>query len=146
MSEDMEEEAGETTLYYDAEEGTLRDEDGDEVTFDMGTESSIDASEAQEEGEEEEGSRTPQPAASASAEQRATQTITSTSPTAGDSAAAARRPGRLRRLSSATQSRVSSPLSFCTVGLIGRSSLRYSNPATDPTTAQPGWYPGHVPA
>ncbi|KAK4540622.1 hypothetical protein LTR36_009052 [Oleoguttula mirabilis] len=80
MSDDVEEEAGETTLYFDAEEGVLRDEDGDEVDFEMGTESSIDESEEQEEdgGQEGEGSRTPQATASTARAQQATQTITIT--------------------------------------------------------------------
>ncbi|TKA74680.1 hypothetical protein B0A55_04702 [Friedmanniomyces simplex] len=92
VSEDMEDEAAETTLYYDAEEGVLRDEDGDTVTFEVGDESLDDASEdlesqaqAEEETEveeEAEGTQTPQPAAATTASssdaqqaQRATQTI-----------------------------------------------------------------------
>lgn len=85
---------GETTLYFDAEEGTLRDADGDEVTLEMGTEDEDE--EGEQEGEQEEGSRTPQA--------QRPQTITSTSNT---QAHTARRGGRLRRLSSATQTRVS---------------------------------------
>ncbi|KAK4495542.1 hypothetical protein PRZ48_013874 [Zasmidium cellare] len=59
---------GETTLYFDAEEGTLRDADGDEVTLEMGTE------DEQEVGadEQEEGSQTPQQ------QQQRPQTITIT--------------------------------------------------------------------
>lgn len=130
MDDVEEEEAGETTLYFDAEEGVLRDEDGDTVTFEMGSEDSVDESqddgeEAEMEDEEEEGTRTPQPGASSAAAaetggqqgERATQTIRSTSsPTTtqpgnetGGAASQPRRPSRLRRLSSATQTRVSSP-------------------------------------
>ncbi|KAK0852390.1 hypothetical protein LTS02_012354, partial [Friedmanniomyces endolithicus] len=75
VSEDMEGETAERTLYYDAEEGVLRDEDGDTVTFEVGDESLDDASddletrvEVEEETEVEEeadGSQTPQPAAAA---------------------------------------------------------------------------------
>ena len=64
MEEEEEEEGeGGPTLYFDAEEGTLRDEDGEEISFE------IDEGEEGEEGEEDEdeetgeGSRTPQPAA-----------------------------------------------------------------------------------
>ncbi|KAI6797690.1 hypothetical protein KC358_g16335, partial [Hortaea werneckii] len=59
VSDDMDEEedAGNTTLYFDAEEGVLRDEDGDEVTF------GEDGDEIEEEiiDEDDEGNRTPQP-------------------------------------------------------------------------------------
>ncbi|KAK5111877.1 hypothetical protein LTR62_004609 [Meristemomyces frigidus] len=74
----------ETTLYFDAEEGVLRDEDGDTVTFETSDEMSEDLEdggedEDEEEEDEEEGTRTPQVAtatASGSAEsERATQTI-----------------------------------------------------------------------
>lgn len=58
-----------------------------------------------------EGSRTPQPAAPAGATgaQRDPHTITSTSLPSAPAAMPARRPGRLRRASSATQCRVSRP-------------------------------------
>ncbi len=122
VSEDMEGETAERTLYYDAEEGVLRDEDGDTVTFEVGDESLDDASddletrvEVEEETEVEEeadGSQTPQPAAAAAASnsepQGATQSVRRTSTTA-ISTPTARRPSSLRRLSSATGSRVSSP-------------------------------------
>lgn len=92
---DEEEEAeGETTLYFDAEEGTLRDADGDEVTLEMGTEDEYENEE--QEGEQEEGSQTPQA--------QRPQTITSMSNTQPQTT---RPVGRLRRLSSATQARVS---------------------------------------
>jgi len=116
----MEDEAGETTLYYDAEDGTLRDEDGDEVTFETGTESSAEPEslvdeDGEEEGEQEgeEGSQTPHAAQSGEAaeQQRPTQTITGTSPGVGPSPIA-RRPSTLGRLSSATQQRVSSTRSY----------------------------------
>ncbi|KAK4609377.1 LEC14B protein [Fulvia fulva] len=57
-----EEDEGEgTTLYYDAEEGTLRDADGDEVRFEVGdSEEPEDQDENEEEDEEGEGGRTPQ--------------------------------------------------------------------------------------
>lgn len=93
-NDEVDDAEGETTLYFDAEEGTLRDADGDEVTLEMGTEDEDDNEE--QEGEQEEGSRTPQA-------QRA-QTITSTSNIQPHTE---RRAGRLRRLSSATQTRVS---------------------------------------
>jgi hypothetical protein len=112
-------------LYFDAEEGVLRDEDGDTVTFEMDTEESEDASEDMEAllesglaaDDDDDGSRTPQPAASSSAnvtaeggeQERATQTIRSTS---SDRPATPRRPSRLRRLSSATRSRVSGSFSL----------------------------------
>ena len=126
MSEDVDEEVeGETTLYYDAEDGTIRDEDGDEVTFDVG--SSVDASEdheddeggeddeeEEEEREGAEGSQTPHATASTAAtqaRQQASQPITSMfeSPALINNEAVSP-PGRLRRLSSATQSRVSLPI------------------------------------
>lgn len=68
-----EDEEGETTLYFDAEEGTFRDADGDEVTFEMGESEDAEGLEEDEEqgDEQEEGSQTPQ------ATQRP-QTITST--------------------------------------------------------------------
>ena len=104
VSEGIEGEAGETTLYYDAEEGVLRDEDGDEVVFETGPDDEDEdpdtSPDVETEEDEAEGSRTPQPPAAAEPPQRATQSITSTSPTT-------RRPSRLRRLSSATQTRVS---------------------------------------
>ncbi|KAK0779238.1 hypothetical protein LTR75_015406, partial [Friedmanniomyces endolithicus] len=88
VSEDMEGETAERTLYYDAEEGVLRDEDGDTVTFEVGDESLDDASddletrvEVEEETEVEEeadGSQTPQPAAAAASNsepQGATQSV-----------------------------------------------------------------------
>ena len=118
-SEDMDEEGGETTLYFDAEEGTIRDEDGNEVILDMDTEDSAepesvvdeddeeDEAEGEEEGDED-GAQTPhaaQPDAGAE-QQGASQTITSTSPTATASSVPDR-PSRLRRLSSVTQSNVS---------------------------------------
>ncbi len=121
VSEDMEGETAERTLYYDAEEGVLRDEDGDTVTFEVGDESLDDASddletrvEVEEETEVEEeadGSQTPQPAAAAASNsepQGATQSVRRTSTTAIPTPTA-RRPSSLRRLSSATGSRVSSP-------------------------------------
>ena len=112
MDEDGE---GETTLYFDAEDGTLRAEDGAEITFEMTDESSANASEepeSQQEGDED-GSRTPtdapQSEESASA-QRAPQTITSMSPSRSVESRA-RRPSLARRLSSATQRRVSPSIS-----------------------------------
>jgi len=118
MSEDIDEEAGETTLYFDAEDGTLRDEDGDEVTLEMGTESSAEPESQEDEEEGEEGTQTPQAAQSSEAaqQQRPTQTITSASPTTAASSPAARRPSRIRRLSSATQQRVSLLLSYVQSG------------------------------
>lgn len=111
VEDDNEEAEGEeTTLYFDAEEGTFRTESGHEITFDVDEEG--EEEEEDEEAEEEEdgeGSRTPQPAASS---MRPTQTITSTSSTSPDvsrnvSGATPRRRGLLRRFSSATQRRVS---------------------------------------
>ncbi|KAI6877191.1 hypothetical protein KC318_g18869, partial [Hortaea werneckii] len=68
VSDDMDEEedAGDTTLYFDAEEGVLRDEDGDEVTF------GEDGDEIEEEiiDEDDEGNRTPQPEQSEEQTQR----------------------------------------------------------------------------
>ncbi|KAI7356090.1 hypothetical protein D0864_04504 [Hortaea werneckii] len=68
VSDDMDEEedAGNTTLYFDAEEGVLRDEDGDEVTF------GEDGDEVEEEiiDEDDEGNRTPQPEQSEEQTQR----------------------------------------------------------------------------
>ncbi|KAI6955132.1 hypothetical protein KC321_g15945, partial [Hortaea werneckii] len=68
VSDDMDEEedAGNTTLYFDAEEGVLRDEDGDEVTF------GEDGDEIEEEiiDEDDEGNRTPQPEQSEEQTQR----------------------------------------------------------------------------
>ena len=63
---DEEEDAGNTTLYFDAEEGVLRDEDGDEVTF------GEDGDEIEEEiiDEDDEGNRTPQPEQSEEQTQR----------------------------------------------------------------------------
>lgn len=90
-NDDEDDGEGETTLYFDAEEGTLRDADGDEVTIEMGE--GDEEEDEEEEGEQEEGSQTPQ------AQAQRPQTITSTSNTRPSS--------RLRRLSSATQSRVS---------------------------------------
>ncbi|KAK3069911.1 hypothetical protein LTR53_011373 [Teratosphaeriaceae sp. CCFEE 6253] len=115
VSEDLEEEGAETTLYFDAEEGVLRDEDGNTVTLEEGDESMDDASEdleAQtEEGDtaaedEHEGTQTPQAAGSSNPPQteQAAQTIRSTSSTIDP--VQPRRPGRLRRFSSATQSRI----------------------------------------
>ena len=157
MSEDVEEEAeGDTTLYFDAETGTLRDEDGDEVTFDVG--SSVDASEDQEEDDEEEndeeeddegaeGSQTPHATASTAAiqpPQQARQTITSTSFSTPSSPEATRPAGRLRRLSSATQSRVSSSIPSCSTADSLLLSLRHSNPAADSSTPKSSWYTHHV--
>ena len=61
---DDDEEEGETTLYFDAEEGTFRTESGAQVEFTMTSESS-QPSEEPESGEnaEEDRSPTPQPAA-----------------------------------------------------------------------------------
>lgn len=104
ITEDLDDEqAGETALYFDAEEGVLRDEDGDTVTFEMddGDEDPERLAETEEAEEEEEGSRTPQPVASAAettGAERPTQTIRSMSFPVSDP-----RPSRLRRLSSATQ-------------------------------------------
>lgn len=75
--EEEEEEEGETTLYFDAEEGTLRAANGQEITIDMGedeTEDGEEDNEEEEDGTEEQGAQTPQAAASRP------QTITSTSP------------------------------------------------------------------
>jgi len=125
------------------------------VTFEMGDEESVDTSEEQEEqeeGEEDEdeeedgaeGSQTPHAAAHAQQQQqqRPSQTITSTSP---PTTAPTRRPSRLRRLSSATQSRVSPTPSLCTLADRPSSSLRYSNPAADPSTPQPRRHSQHLP-
>ena len=156
ISDEMDEEAGETTLYFDAADGTLRDEDGDEVTFEMGTESSAEPEsllgdeEEEEDGEEgeeeEEGSQTPhagQPS-DAAQQQRPAQTITSTSANT-QSIPVATRTSRLRRLSSATQSRVST-----SVHMYRRAdcflSLRCSNPATDSTTTLTRRDTRHLPA
>ena len=78
----------------------------DGTTFELVDDDEVEEEDAiQEEGEE--GSRTPQAAAApATGAQRDPQTITSTSPTAA-TAPPERRPGRLRRASSATQRRVS---------------------------------------
>ena len=93
-----------TTLYYDAEEGTLRDADGDEVRFEVGdSEEPEDQEENEEEDEEGEGSQTPQ---QEDQSQARAQTITSTSLATTNP----RRPSRLRRISFATQRRVSLPL------------------------------------
>lgn len=88
-----EEDEGEgTTLYYDAEEGTLRDADGDEVRFEVGdSEEPEDQDENEEEDEEGEGGRTPQQ----DQPQATAQTITSTSL----ATTAPLRPARLRRVS-----------------------------------------------
>ena len=112
IDEDEAEGEIETTLYFDAEEGVLRDEDGDTVTFETSDEMSEDQDEEAEVEEEEEGTQTPQVAAAASSTEpeRATQTIRSTLPEAHvetPSGSQVPRPGRLRRLSSATGSRVS---------------------------------------
>ena len=97
MGTEEDEGEGETTLYFDAEEGTSRDEDGESVTLEM---SGSEEPESQQEEGGEEGSRTPQAAGSAQPER--TQTFTSMSLTStGTESARARRPSRLRRLSSA---------------------------------------------
>jgi WD repeat-containing protein 23 len=98
--EDDEEEG--TTLYFDAEEGTLRTANGDQIEITMDGEAQEQVEDAEEEEDEEgQGSQTPQPAAPQQQQQRA-QTITSTfSTTTND------RPSLLTRLSSATQQRVS---------------------------------------
>lgn len=108
IDEDEAEGEVETTLYFDAEEGVLRDEDGDTVTFETSDEMSEDQDEEAEVEEEEEGTQTPQVAAAASSTEpeRATQTIRSMLPEPA-SGSQTPRPGRLRRLSSATGSRVS---------------------------------------
>lgn len=135
ITEDLDDEqASETALYFDAEEGVLRDEDGDTVTFEMddGDEDPERLAETEEAEEEEEGSRTPQPVASAAettGAERPTQTIRSTSSPVSDP-----RSSRLRRLSSATQSRLSFLKSLDSETDYWL-SLRCSNPATDsPTT------------
>ncbi|KAK1003335.1 hypothetical protein LTR54_007849 [Friedmanniomyces endolithicus] len=147
VSEDMEGEAAERTLYYDAEEGVLRDEDGDTVTFEVGDESLDDASddletrvEVEEETEVEEeadGAQTPQPAAAATSNpeaQGATQSVRRTS-TTEISTPTAQRPGGLRRLSSATRSRILQLLSQAGIrsifqpsgGVTTRSQARRAN-------------------
>ena len=106
---------GETTLYFDAEEGLLRTESGTEVTFDMSEDSTTNASEepeSQQDGEDD-GSRTPQATqaagrAGAAQTQYTPQTITSMSPS-GTPELRRRRPSLARRLGTATQSRVSCP-------------------------------------
>jgi WD repeat-containing protein 23 len=103
-------EGEETTLYFDAEEGTLRTADGEEVSFGMSEDSTADDEEQEEENED--GNRTPQPAEGS---QRPTQTITSMStvtPSSASTATRTRRPSLARRLSSATQRRVSCPVSL----------------------------------
>ena len=60
MTPSVEEDDGEgeeTTLYFDAEEGTLRTADGAEVSFED------DEDQEEQEEENEDGNRTPQPAA-----------------------------------------------------------------------------------
>ncbi|KAK5164350.1 uncharacterized protein LTR77_010046 [Saxophila tyrrhenica] len=109
--EDEDGESGETTVYFDAEEGTFRTSDGQEVEWDMTADTDETGEEEedespQEEGNEEEaeGSQTPQATASTA---RPTQTITSMSPNAESTAGVeARRPGILRRASTATQLRI----------------------------------------
>jgi len=136
-------EGGEATLYYDAEEGTLRDEDGDVVTFEEVTEEedeeevgdNDDDEDENEEEEEEgaEGGRTPRVEDAASAAATATGTapqgITSTFPSlrGTDGIEAVGRPalsgdggmvGRVRRASAATQQRVSRLRLLCADVLI----------------------------
>ncbi|KAK3674253.1 hypothetical protein LTR78_005722 [Recurvomyces mirabilis] len=109
IDEDEAEGEVETTLYFDAEEGVLRDEDGDTVTFETSDEMSEDQDVEEEVEEEEEGTQTPQVAAAAAEPERATQTIRSTLPETESTTTSDRqapRPGRLRRLSSATGSRI----------------------------------------
>lgn len=83
MDDDDEEEHG-RTLYFDAEEGTLVDADGEEVILEMGSEPSEsvddDEDEEEEEEEDEDGSHTPQAQASTAQQERPTQTITGTFP------------------------------------------------------------------
>jgi WD repeat-containing protein 23 len=72
-------EEGETLVYFDAEEGTLRDADGDEITFDLGTEDEHgDDDDDEEEDGREEGGQTPQPQANPAAAAARPQTITIT--------------------------------------------------------------------
>lgn len=81
--DDDDDEGPETALYFDAEEGTFRDADGEEIEFEMAPESQSEDLDDDEEndGEEEQegegqGSRTPQPAPPQQQQQRA-HTITS---------------------------------------------------------------------
>lgn len=93
---DEEEDAGDTTLYFDAEEGVLRDEDGDEVTF------GEDGDEIEEEiiDEDDEGNRTPQPEQSEEQTQRPHH-ITGMLVVEGTAGSSELRPSDLRRLSAA---------------------------------------------
>lgn len=99
--------AGETTLYFDAEEGVLRTEDGEAVAFDLGSQDD------EEDGDDaEEGAQTPQPAQSNTAavpQPQQAQTITSMSTIAFPTVPPqpADTIGRFRRFSAATQQRVS---------------------------------------
>lgn len=93
-----------TTLYFDAEEGRLAMPDG--TTLEVMDDEEVEEEDAiQEEGGD--GNRTPQATESTTAagQPRDPQTITSTSQPA--TSTSERRPGRLRRASSATQRRVS---------------------------------------
>lgn len=76
MDQDQDEGEGEAeaVLYFDAEDGTFRDEDGDEITFEMGAEDEQEQDGDEEEngeGDDEEGSRTPQAEAAGSAQEQA---------------------------------------------------------------------------
>lgn len=118
-----EEDEQETTLYFDAEDGTLRDEDGDEVVFENESTRASEEPASEVPAEEEENeSQTPQ-----ASQERSPQTITSMSPSPAGVAVAQtspvanvmahmRRPNAIRRLSSATQHRVSYLPSPCTLG------------------------------
>lgn len=132
-----------TTLYYDAEEGTLRTENGEELEFDMSTED-----DETQEDEADDGAATPTlPAAAAdtsqnaAATQQAPQTITSETPNQTQPSVSAvppvsagpRRPGRLRRLSSATQQRVGHSCK-------GGADWYGSNTTADPAATRTRWF------
>lgn len=75
--ETEEDEEAETTLYFDAEEGTLRTEDGTAISLDIDEESTNDEDEDEEQEEgEENGTQTPQ---AAEQPRQQPQTITSMS-------------------------------------------------------------------
>jgi hypothetical protein len=102
--EDDGENGEEMTLYFDAEEGTLRTSDGHEVSFEESEESTADGEEQTEE-EEGQGSRTPQPTAAAEGAHRPVQISGMSHPTTR------RRPSLGRRFSHTMRRRVSRSLS-----------------------------------
>lgn len=106
---------GETTLYFDAEEGTIRTESGTEIAIDMDDENStLESEDLEEEDEDETQTPTAEPVQDDSSARA--QTITSMSPLISSDSASPRRPSLARRLSSATHRRVSRSLSHVHVG------------------------------